>query len=61
MDETATYICPTCGEEILLGVDPTGGASQSYIEDCPVCCRPNAIRVEFDETGLIASLEVTSS
>lgn len=31
--------CPNCGESVNLTLDlsiPT----QSYIEDCPVCCRP---------------------
>lgn len=51
MDETAEYICPHCGESIQICVDPTGGASQRYVEDCPVCCNPNQIEVEFDEVG----------
>jgi hypothetical protein len=28
--------------------DPGGGEQQEYIEDCPVCCRPNVIRASFD-------------
>ena len=28
-----------------------GGESQEYVEDCPVCCRPNVIHVEIDEGG----------
>jgi len=51
MDETAEYTCPSCGEEIQIVVDPTGGAEQSYIEDCPVCCNPNQITVYFDREG----------
>ncbi|MEC9373684.1 MAG: CPXCG motif-containing cysteine-rich protein [Planctomycetota bacterium] len=51
MDETAEYVCPSCGEVILAGVDASGGAEQEYIEDCPVCCRPNRIRVWFDGEG----------
>jgi hypothetical protein len=27
------------------------GASQEYVEDCPVCCRPNVIHIEIDESG----------
>ena len=54
MDETTEYICPHCGESIQLAVDPSGGAEQSYVEDCPVCCNPNAIRVTFDRAGLAA-------
>ncbi len=50
MDDT-TYICDSCGEEIVIPVDPTGGNSQQYVEDCPVCCHPNVIRIEFDRNG----------
>ena len=42
------YICPACGEEIVIPLDPTGGRDQEYVEDCPVCCHPNVIHVEFD-------------
>jgi len=51
MDETAEYICPHCGEPIQIMVDPTGGSVQEYIEDCPVCCAPNALTVRFDRVG----------
>jgi Cysteine-rich CPXCG len=33
-----TY-CPHCGETIHLTLD-LSVARQSYVEDCPVCCRP---------------------
>ena len=46
-DEGA-YVCPTCGEQIVIPLDPTAGAEQRYVEDCPVCCNPNVIHVEFD-------------
>jgi len=51
MDETIEYICPSCGETILLAIDPSGGDVQSYIEDCPVCCNPNQLDVRFDAQG----------
>jgi len=47
MLEEAAYICESCGEEIVIPVDPSGGESQQYVEDCPVCCCPNVIHVEF--------------
>jgi hypothetical protein len=37
------YQCPHCGEQVDTAPDPGGGASQEYIEDCPVCCRPNRL------------------
>jgi hypothetical protein len=30
--------CPHCGESITLTLDLS--VPQTYIEDCPVCCRP---------------------
>ncbi len=47
--DEASYICDACGEEIVISVDPSAGAEQEYVEDCPVCCRANVIRVHFDE------------
>jgi DNA replicative helicase MCM subunit Mcm2 (Cdc46/Mcm family) len=49
MRDDASYVCEACGEEIVITVDPSVGASQEYVEDCPVCCRANVIHVEFDE------------
>ena len=48
MNDEAIYICDNCGEEIVVPIDPTGGSSQEYVEDCPVCCNPNVIHVEID-------------
>ena len=43
----ATYICPSCGEEIVVPIDPSGGRDQDYVEDCPVCCHPNVLHVSI--------------
>lgn len=51
MNPEATYICGECGEEIVVPIDLTEGAVQQYVEDCPVCCRANVIRVEVDPDG----------
>lgn len=51
MDFTGTYICDHCGEEIEIALDPSGGALQQYVEDCPVCCVPNVIRVSWSADG----------
>jgi hypothetical protein len=45
--EEGAYICPTCGEQIVVPLDNSGGSEQQYVEDCPVCCNPNVIHVEF--------------
>ncbi len=47
-DEGA-YVCPSCGEQIVIPIDLTGGKDQAYVEDCPVCCNPNLVHVEFFE------------
>jgi DNA replicative helicase MCM subunit Mcm2 (Cdc46/Mcm family) len=51
MRDEATYICDSCGEEIVVPIDPSGGNVQEYVEDCPVCCHPNVLRIELDDDG----------
>lgn len=51
--EQAACDCDWCGEQIVVQLDLSAGASQEYVEDCPVCCRPNAVRVEVDEEGAV--------
>jgi hypothetical protein len=51
VQDEASYICEACGEEIVVPIDLSGGESQEYVEDCPVCCRPNLVHVEIDENG----------
>ena len=43
--DEASYTCPTCGETIVIPLDVSAGEVQEYVEDCPVCCRPNRIHV----------------
>jgi hypothetical protein len=45
------YLCDACGEEIVIPLDLSEGSHQSYVEDCPVCCRANVIHVEIDAEG----------
>lgn len=49
--EEASYVCDACGEEIIIPLDLTEGSSQTYVEDCPVCCRANTIYVQIDDDG----------
>ena len=44
--------CPFCGEAISIVVDISAG-SQSYIEDCQVCCQPMQIHVDVDNGELL--------
>lgn len=43
----AWYACPHCGEQVDTAPDPGGGLSQDYVEDCPVCCRPNRLHATY--------------
>jgi len=50
-DLDASVVCPYCGEEALIALDPGSGSSQSYVEDCPVCCQPWQVEVIRDRDG----------
>jgi transcription elongation factor Elf1 len=47
------FQCPYCWENISVLVD-TSVSSQSYIEDCEVCCRPINITVHSQNDEIIA-------
>lgn len=53
MHEEATYICDACGEEIVIPIDSSAGSNQEYVEDCPVCCHPNALQVQVAKDGSV--------
>jgi hypothetical protein len=41
-------------------IDEGGGSPQSYVEDCPVCCRPWQVEAEYDpEIGWTATLRTS--
>lgn len=48
MLEEAEVTCPCCWETIVLELDLSAG-SQTYVEDCSVCCRPMVVRLTVDE------------
>jgi hypothetical protein len=50
-DTTAQVRCPYCGEVNEIGLDPGGGVSQDYVEDCQVCCRPWRVLVTYGPDG----------
>ena len=52
MSVTHALYCPYCNEPIEIVIDPSI-ASQSYIEDCEVCCRPITLNVEIEEDGQV--------
>ena len=57
MSDPQPLTCPYCGEPVDVAIDEGGGPQQSYVEDCPVCCRPWQVDVTYDEDdGWNASL-----
>ena len=50
-DLEAEVACPHCGETSSVALDPGGGTIQEYVEDCPVCCRPWRVRVQYQPDG----------
>ena len=50
-DTDALVICPYCGEQVEIALDPGSGPAQEYVEDCQVCCQPWRVTVTYDEQG----------
>ena len=51
LESDVAYVCPSCFETNYLGIDPAGGRSQRFVEDCPVCCRPIEFDIAIDADG----------
>ncbi len=49
-------VCPYCAESYGVAVDLSGG-SQSYIEDCQVCCQPISVTLQLNDAGEFSQLE----
>ena len=47
----ATVYCPYCNEAVQITLDPSGGATQEYVEDCEVCCQPWTVNVRYRGDG----------
>ncbi len=45
---SSSYTCPSCFETVDTAPDPGGGHHQTYVEDCPLCCRPNVLHASWD-------------
>jgi predicted metal-dependent hydrolase len=43
LDHRAT--CPYCGEPVMVSIEAQLAGGTTYVEDCPVCCRPWEVRV----------------
>ena len=58
MRDEASYVCDSCGEEVVVPIDPSAGASQQYVEDCEVCCQPWTVNLHYNGDGT-AKVSVT--
>lgn len=58
LEQFVDISCPYCAESIMLRADLSAG-SQSYVEDCQVCCQPIMICVQVAAEGKLESLEGT--
>jgi hypothetical protein len=58
-ETTAEVSCPYCGETITVFLD-LSVESQSYIEDCSVCCQPMTISYSVAD-GELASVSAEQS
>lgn len=54
VETTTAVLCPYCGAEVEVVLDPGGGRLQRYVEDCEICCRPWRLTVTWDEEGNVA-------
>jgi len=54
VEDSASYVCPECGEEVVVPVDPSAGEEQEYVEDCPVCCSPVVLHVHVEPDGAVS-------
>ena len=53
MEDPINVQCPWCGEAFVTFFDDSAG-SQTYIEDCQVCCRPIEMHFEQAYDGSVA-------
>jgi hypothetical protein len=53
-ETTASVYCPYCNETVEIAIDPGGGPSQEYVEDCEVCCQPWTVSVRYNGDGTAA-------
>ena len=60
-ETSGQVVCPYCGSVNDVALDPGGGSSQQYVEDCQVCCRPNVLEIyrdpETEDITISAELE----
>jgi hypothetical protein len=56
---SANYRCPWCAQTVDTYPDLGASESQSYVEDCALCCHPNLIEAVLD--GASGEWSITAS
>ncbi len=46
------FTCPYCWEEISMVLD-TSVTTQTYIEDCEVCCNPIEVKYTIEDGAIL--------
>lgn len=49
------FMCPYCWQDISMLLD-SSVQSQTYIEDCEVCCNPIEVEVNFENEEITSFL-----
>ena len=44
--DVVEVVCPFCGSLDQITIDASGGATQTFVEDCASCCHPRVVHVE---------------
>jgi cysteine-rich CPXCG protein len=57
-ETTSSVYCPYCNETVEIAIDPGGGPSQEYVEDCEICCQPWTVSLHYNADGT-ANVSVT--
>ena len=55
LEPFADVQCPYCGETLTVRLDLSAG-SQSYVEDCQVCCQPIQMNSRVAEDGTLEAV-----
>ena len=57
MIEPVRIDCPYCGESYESSADTSAG-TQTYTEDCAVCCRPIVVTVGVGDDDMVEGVSV---
>jgi hypothetical protein len=55
VDDHYPVICPFCGEEVEIYLEPD--VRGTFVQDCEVCCNPWTVRVMVDGDERYVSVE----